>query len=1125
MKKGISHSVYTIILILIFPCLSLTQIRVGLIAGVQDHEIEAAWDFINSDQTIQGTMFDLTKLTGPGDLNEYDVVWYHATDRSALPEDPAIPELLRQYSENGGSLLLSLEAAWWLKALGLEEMPPAIRDKKLEDTGYGRMAGLHAFRSHPVFDGLNGGSYILKPLNDTLVTQCGYFSDTVPNGKVVAVDWDYIFVREQKKLMLEYETGAGSVMAVGGYMAFSSPNINRQHLEKFTLNLLRYLSGQSNEKQSHYWTYGEQTVVGIQSLYPALTARQAEQWVFPEKDPWTMVEPAGDDNYWDVAGERTLIMGNERGGIDEIWMHPFMAFRDIETGLFFPDSDSVVWLRSKTPAVEIAPGYFKRAYHFKDAEISETIICDKIGSTTVIHYEYNGAGPARIFVKFTSNLRLMWPYSSNVLRTLKYTFDKNLNGYLISDETGDFVSMIGSGKRPEEHFAGRFDRIGIVPHLSAGNREYSFLYSGQETGLFQLTGCLEFRLDTPGQLDIVMAGSNQGSGPAIKDYGFGLLNAKTLFEESRGASEKFDSAFLSIASPDRDFNMGFRWATIATDRFHVHTPGLGKSLVAGYATTDWGWDGEHEISGRPGYSWYFGRDGQWSGFAVLHYGDFRKVREMLEFFQKLQDLNGKIFHEVSTSGFVHYDASDATPLYIVLAGRYLKHSGDSAFISESWHHIAKALDYCFSTDTDGDHLIENTNVGHGWVEGGALFGSHTSLYLASCWAAALEEASYMAGHLGFREKAENLRNKSETVRNIIVREFWNAEQDFFYHGMFSSGEYLEEPSIMPAIPMLFRQVKEGQAATILDDFAGYDFTSDWGCRIVKQSSDLFHPRGYHTGSVWPLFTGWTSLAEYSYGNDVQGFSHIMNNLLVYRNWGKGFVEEVLHGKEYKPSGVCRHQCWSETMVLQPAIEGMLGLKPDAPANRIEISPAFPADWDSVEVKNIRMGEHFIDMKMLRGNDRTTYTFVHKGPQPLELRFTPFLPPGTKVNDYRIPAAREIDAGALIGRHKLMIEDTARISYDHSGGISVLPLVPLPEPGDTTMRCRIIDHSFGGKIYSVKVQGICGIRDTIWVFTREEVLNVENAKLTGREGDVVSLELLFDDCRNDWTEKTVRIHLK
>ena len=81
----------------------------------------------------------------------------------------------------------------------------------------------------------------------------------------------------------------------------------------------------------------------------------------------------------------------------------------------------------------------------------------------------------------------------------------------------------------------------------------------------------------------------------------------------------------------------------------------------------------------------------------------------------------------------------------------------------------------------------------------------------------------------------------------------------------------------------------------------------------------------------------------------------MNNLLIYQHWGLGFVEEVLNGEVYEPSGVCNHQCWSETMVLQPAIEGMLGFRPDAANHRIELSPAFPADWDNVSVRNLKTG--------------------------------------------------------------------------------------------------------------------------------------------------------------------------
>ena len=101
--------------------------------------------------------------------------------------------------------------------------------------------------------------------------------------------------------------------------------------------------------------------------------------------------------------------------------------------------------------------------------------------------------------------------------------------------------------------------------------------------------------------------------------------------------------------------------------------------MAGYSTTARGWDGRHKISGRPGYAWYFGRDSEWSGFAIDNYGDFKSIKQQLLFLQKYQDIYGKIFHEISTSGVVHYDAADATPLYIILAAHYFRSSGDIEF--------------------------------------------------------------------------------------------------------------------------------------------------------------------------------------------------------------------------------------------------------------------------------------------------------------------------------------------------------------------------------------------------------------------------------------------------------------
>ncbi|MGC9344236.1 MAG: hypothetical protein ACP5E3_16150, partial [Bacteroidales bacterium] len=59
----------------------------------------------------------------------------------------------------------------------------------------------------------------------------------------------------------------------------------------------------------------------------------------------------------------------------------------------------------------------------------------------VIHYEYRGVYPAELFIRFKSNQRLMWPYSEDVPGGMNYTFHQKLNAYILTDPSGDFVSI------------------------------------------------------------------------------------------------------------------------------------------------------------------------------------------------------------------------------------------------------------------------------------------------------------------------------------------------------------------------------------------------------------------------------------------------------------------------------------------------------------------------------------------------------------------------------------------------------------------------------------------------------------------------------------------------------------
>jgi glycogen debranching enzyme len=1094
-------------------------------------EIRAAFDFLKEQEKLTSEYITFTELRKhPDILNHFDLLWFHRPDSTGFHDEETNTKILRiinKYLDNGGNLFLTLDAFKYIVPLGLETVPPRDSIKPCVDVGNGRKLGLHSFRQHPVFSGLNGGAYIWAPVRDLTTRITGYFGNIKPEkGKVIAVDWDYIFLREESKLLIEYNPGKGKVIAAGAYTRYSEPNFNRAHLELFTINIFSYLTNTTRGAKEYYWDYSPVQVVEcplkVQDTDPAFLAiPESIQWL-SEPDLQLNIDRTASSDFWDVAGERMLAMGIEKGGIEEIWAHPFMALRDYVVGIRFENQDTICWLNTMHPEIEVSPAAFTRSYKFTGAFLTEIIVNDPFDPSGVIHYEYNGNHTAELIIRFKSNLRLMWPYSENVLGSICHGWDKDYEAFVIRDKSGEFVTMLGGNKKPLMKTYGHFSSISYDTITKS--------FTGVASNALEMAALIMYPLKMNDRLDIVFAAASEGNSVILKYYDKAIHDPYRIYRRSDSAYKELLDKHLVITTPDNNFNIGYKWALIATNRFFVSTPGMGKSLVAGYSTTARGWNGRHKVNGRPGYGWYFGRDGQWSGFALLDYGDFDKVKSELEFYRKYQDLSGKIFHEATTSGVVHYDASDATPLYLVLAGRYFRQTNDTAFLRQNWPAIKKATDFCFSTDTDQDHLIENTNVGHGWVEGGELYGSHATLYLNSCWAAALEEVYNMSLSLNLPE-TDSYRTESRILKKIINKDFWNDKGSFYFYGKNKDQSYRPEPTILPAVTLYFKSADREKAKLVLKQYASNAFTTNWGSRIIRNDSPLFNPRGYHYGSVWPLFTGWTSLAEYAYGNYQQGFSHLMDNLNVYKNWGLGFVEEVLNGEEYLPSGVCPHQCWSETMVLQPAIEGMLGLDVKTQENKVIIAPHLPSDWDSLNVSNIKAGEQAFNFTFRRTGNRCRYQFKPEQIHELNLEFLPSFPPGTiftkvTANGEEVPVAALKTLQNTILITKFTFTDTLNIDIEVDKGIIVLPVTTENKPGDKAAGLRLISSRLTENQYIVELEGKPGSTELIRIYINgQEIEKTENGKIIRKKGNIVDIEVVFEAGIASYSNKTVTIFLK
>jgi glycogen debranching enzyme len=242
-------------------------------------------------------------------------------------------------------------------------------------------------------------------------------------------------------------------------------------------------------------------------------------------------------------------------------------------------------------------------------------------------------------------------------------------------------------------------------------------------------------------IPIIIAGGVEGREKTKATYDNLLAYARELYERNVAYYERFQNETATIVTPNEKLNEAFNWAKIGIDKGIATNPYLGTGLVAGFRTS-----GESE---RPGFAWFFGRDALWTALAITSYGDFQSVRTALDFLRKYQREDGKIPHEISQSatlvewfkGYPYAWASaDATPLYVIAHADYWRASGDLAFIKKNWESIVKAYRFTSATDTDGNALIENTRVGHGWVEGGALYPPHEEIYMQGLWVEALRSS-------------------------------------------------------------------------------------------------------------------------------------------------------------------------------------------------------------------------------------------------------------------------------------------------------------------------------------------------------------------------------------------------
>ena len=817
--------------------------------------------------------------------------------------------------------------------------------------------------------------------------------------------------------------------------------------------------------------------------------------------------------FFDVVGHRAAALGYEHRGL-ECWAYPLKVLDDFE--LSFRIEGYPLEFRAADLAVHInvRPEATTFTYSHAAFTVQQTIFAPVDEPGVIMLLEVKTTLPMSIKASFRPKLKLAWPAG---LMTGNLEWDKKEHVYYITEESKRFVGMIGTPAAQD---------VSVMPYQEEPR---------DVPAHFLVNPSLEDLRSS--FIPIVIVGSVEGRDKAKSIYDRLLGSIQALYEKNVSYYEQLQTATVTLKTPDERLNKAFSWAKVGVDRGLATNPYLGTGLIAGFRTS-----GDSE---RPGFAWFFGRDALWTSLAINAYGDFRTTRTALEFLKKFQRGDGKIPHEISQSAslipwFTDYEfpwnSADGTPLYVIAHGDYWRSSGDKDFLAANWDSIVKAYRFSAATDTDGNHLIENstkTKFGHGWVEGGALYPPHEEIYMQGLWIEASRSLAEMADVIGDSALASQARANAERTRAAMEQIYWLSDRGFYAFATklpaekppeaepgpnlavrqarlneLSNKRIYDEDTVLPSVPLWFQTMTDDRAQSEIDHLGSGEMMTDWGARIISNQSRLYDPLSYHYGSVWPLFTGWASMGAYRYGRSHVGYQALMGNALLSFTGALGYVTELLSGDFNAPFGrSSHHQIWSEAMVITPAMRGLLGIEVSAGGRDLRFAPQLPPNWNEVEAGNVAVGNLRFDLKLTRESGRLTVTIKRRGNSNSSNRIivAPAFPLDARIRTVRVQgrtAKFTTKSTGDIQRADVTVEsnqENIEVVYRYDEGTDVFINQEISSPGAQSKGLRILRSRADQNALHLVLEGIGGSTYALEVHTPHQLGEVGGATIeAGRQ---------------------------
>jgi glycogen debranching enzyme len=416
--------------------------------------------------------------------------------------------------------------------------------------------------------------------------------------------------------------------------------------------------------------------------------------------------------------------------------------------------------------------------------------------------------------------------------------------------------------------------------------------------------------------------------------------------------------------------------------------------------------GPYPYAGIPWFSVPFGRDAVVTALQVL-WVDPSLARGVLSYLSALQAEERSTFHDAEPGKIMHetrkgemavlrevpfsryYGGVDTTPLFVMLAGAYLKRTNDVAFLQRVWPAVRAALDWVDTFgDADGDGFIEYNRGEEGGLQNQGWKDSHDSVFHAdgtlargpialvevqAYVVAAKRAAAQIAAAIGQTEEAERRAGEADRLQASIDARFWCDPIGTYALALDGAKRPCAVRTSNAGHVLFCGVASPDKAARVARDLMSQDLFSGWGVRTVAVGQSRYNPMSYHNGTVWPHDCSIVAagLARYGMGEAAgRIFTGLFDAACRSSEFRLpelfcGFARRAGEGPVSYPSA-CTPQAWASGAVFL-MLQACLGIDIDAKAGLIEVAkPYLPAFLDHVVVRDLAVGEGRATLHFRRG---------------------------------------------------------------------------------------------------------------------------------------------------------------